>query len=212
MKKEKTIERLKKVNFRKKKLTKKNILSISVIVGVVVIPLLYSYFYLGAFWDPYSRLETLPVAVVNLDEGATISDENRNLGQEICTELSSNDSLKFVFTDEADAKEGTLGNDYYATITIPKDFSQNIASASTTDKKTAIITYSPNEKRNYLASQILSRAVLEIEETVRSSVDSEITQQLVDILNQVPDQMSELQDGLSSFLMVKILYMKVLKN
>ncbi|NTV79681.1 MAG: DUF3533 domain-containing protein, partial [Clostridiales bacterium] len=197
MKEEKTMEKLRKVKFGKRKLSKKHILCISVIVGVVVIPLLYSYFYLGAFWDPYSRLETLPVAVVNLDEGALINEENRNLGQEICEELADNDSLNFILTDEADAKAGTEGEKYYATITIPKEFSSNIASASTTDKQTAIITYSPNEKRNYLASQILSRAVLEIEKTVRSNVDSEITQQLVDQLNEIPAQMSELQDGLT---------------
>ena len=197
MERESTKEKLKKVNFKKSKLNKKNALRVSVVVGVIVIPLLYSYFYLGAFWDPYSRLETLPVAVVNNDEGAVINDEERNLGQEICDQLADDGTLKFVFTDEKDATDGTNGDDYYAMITIPENFSADIASAGTTDKKTATITYSPNEKRNYLASQILSRAVLEIEESVRSSVDSEITQQLVDKLNAVPDQMTELQDGLT---------------
>jgi putative membrane protein len=37
----------------------------ALIIGVIVIPLFYSYFYLGAFWDPYSTLDDLPVAVVN---------------------------------------------------------------------------------------------------------------------------------------------------
>ena len=42
------------------------------IAAVTVVPMLYSYLYLDAFWDPYSRLEKLPVAVVNQDLG----DEN----------------------------------------------------------------------------------------------------------------------------------------
>ncbi len=180
----------------KNKRLKKVIIGSAVIVAIVIIPLLYSYLYLGAFWDPYSRLESLPVAVVNEDQGAVINKEERNMGQEMCDRLADEADLKFVFTDEATAKAGTEGSDYYAMIVIPKDFSSDIASAGTTDKHTATIQFSANEKRNYLASQILSRAVLEIEESVRDKVNSEIISQLADNMNEVPDQMTELQDGL----------------
>jgi len=179
------------------KLTKRQFKCICVIIGVIILPLLYSYFYLGAFWDPYSRLETLPVAVVNNDKGATINEIERNIGQEMCDKLREDGTLKFVFTDESDAKAGTEGKEYYAMIVIPSDFSTDIASASTTDKHTASITYSPNEKRNYLASQILGKAVLQIEVSVRESVNKEIVQQLADKLNSVPDQMATLQDGMA---------------
>ena len=166
-----------------------------VIIGVIIIPLLYSYFYLGAFWDPYSRLEKLPVAVVNNDNGAKINDEDRNLGEEVCKKLKDDGSLKFDFTDEATAKKGTSEDEYYAMIVIPEGFSKDIASSATTDKKTATITFSSNQKRNYLASQILNSAVTKIEESVRSSVNKEITQQLADQLKQIPDQLAEVQDG-----------------
>jgi len=181
----------------KKKLSTNNIKGMIVILGVIIIPLLYSYFYLGAFWDPYSRLETLPVAVVNNDQGATINDEDHNIGEVMCKKLEKDGTLKFIFTDEEDAKTGTKGEKYYAMIVIPQNFSSNIASASSANKQTATIVYSPNEKRNYLASQILSRAVLEIEETTRSSVNKEIVEELTNKLKSVPDQMSELQDGLN---------------
>lgn len=181
----------------KKFITKRRIFCLAVVVAVVIVPLLYSYFYLGAFWDPYSKLDKLPVAVVNEDEGATINGTDRNLGEEMCDQLKEDASLKFVFTDAEDAKSGTEGDEYYATITIPENFSENIASASTEDKQTATITYAPNEKRNFLASQILNRAVLEIEEETRSTVDQEIVQQLADNIKEVPDQLTELQDGLN---------------
>jgi putative membrane protein len=176
---------------------KKIMIGTAVIAAIVIIPLLYSYLYLGAFWDPYSRLETLPVAVVNNDQGAVINGEQRNVGQEMCDKLEDEADLKFIFTDEATAKAGTEGSDYYAMVVIPEDFSSSIASASTTDKHTATIQFSANEKRNYLASQILSRAVLQIEETVRDDVNSEIVAHLADTIKEVPDQMTELQDGLN---------------
>jgi len=181
----------------KNKLTKRQFKCICVVIGVIILPLLYSYFYLGAFWDPYSRLETLPIAVVNNDKGATINEVERNIGKEMCDKLKEDGTLKFVFTNESDAKSGTEGKEYYAMIVIPSDFSADVASAATTDKQTASIIFSPNEKRNYLASQILGKAVLQIEVSIRESVNKEIVQQLADKLNSVPDQMSKLQDGMA---------------
>ena len=181
---------------KKIKIKRKHLLQLGVIMGVVILPLLYSYFYLGAFWDPYSRLEELPVAIVNQDTGAVIQNENRNLGNEVAEQLIEDGSLKFILTDETNALEGTEGDQYYAMILIPEDFSASVASANTTEKRTATITYSANEKRNYLASQILSRAVVEIEESVRGNIASEITNQLAEQLLQLPDSLNELEEGI----------------
>ena len=180
----------------KNKSLQKRIIQIVVIIAILIIPLLYSYFYLGAFWDPYSRLETLPVAVVNLDQGAMIDEEERNVGQELCDNLEEEDALKFIFTDEQDAKAGTMDDAYYAMIVIPENFSKSIASASTDEKVNATITFSPNQKKNFLASQILSKAMTEVEETLRGNVNGEIVQQLADNIEAVPDQMVELSDGI----------------
>lgn len=170
----------------------------AVIIGVLVIPLLYSYFYLEAFWDPYARLDSVPVAVVNLDKGATINGKTRNVGEEICDNLKEDGSLKFDFTDADTAKDGVLNQKYYASITIPADFSSNISTASeNTEKLHSKIIYSANQKKNYLAAQILENAMPTIKDTVNSSIDKEIIQTLSDKLNSVPDQMGELQDGLN---------------
>ena len=186
---------LSKLPFKNFKMSKRMVGCFAVIVGVIVIPLMYSYFYLGAFWDPYSTLEMLPVAVVNNDLGATIDGEERNLGNDVCEKLKEDGSLKFVFTDYEEAKEGTAGDEYYAMIEIPEDFSKNISSANSKSKEPATIIYSPNQKRNYLASQILNSAITKIEESTRASINSEITQQLVDKFNEVPGQMEKLNDG-----------------
>ena len=170
----------------------------AVIIGVLVIPLLYSYFYLEAFWDPYARLDSVPIAVVNLDKGATINDKTRNVGEEICDNLKEDGSLKFDFTDADTARDGVLNQKYYASITIPADFSSNISTASeNTEKLHSKIIYSANQKKNYLAAQILENAMPTIKDTVNSSIDKEIIQTLSDKLNSVPDQMGELQDGLN---------------
>ena len=182
----------------KKSTYKKRVVPCLILLGVIIIPLLYSYFYLGAFWDPYSRLDKVPVAVVNEDTGATINDKSRNRGDEMCDKLKEDASLKFSFINDEKAEKGLKENDYYAIIKIPADFSSQIASASETTKQTAIITYSSNEKRNYLATQILNNAVAKIEKSVRSTVDDEIVSTLSDQLTSVPDQLQTLSDGLTT--------------
>lgn len=168
-----------------------------IILGVIIIPLLYSYFYLGAFWDPYSKLDEVPVAIVNEDQGAVIHDTSRNLGNELCERLKDDGSLAFTFTDANTAKEGLEATSYYAVITIPADFSTRIASSSTTEKQVATITYRSNEKRNYLAAQILKSAVTTVEESLRSSINEEIVTTLTDALIEIPEQLATLSDGLS---------------
>lgn len=168
-----------------------------IILGVIVIPLLYSYFYLGAFWDPYNRLETVPVAVVNEDQGAEINGQNRNLGKEAVDKIVDDGTMKFTVTDKDDAESGVNGNKYYAVIRFPSDFSSKIASANEVDKQVATVTYSANMKHNYICSQIMKNAVLTIEESSRDSVNKEITGTLTDKLNEVPDKLGELNNGLN---------------
>lgn len=167
------------------------------ILGVVIIPLFYSYFYLDAFWDPYNKLNAIPVAVVNNDTGATINGKFRNLGDQMVNTLKNEKSLKWVFTNENDAKAGLeTGKKYYSVITIPNDFSKKFATVDSTNKEQATITYSSNQKRNYIANQILRNAMTQLEEKMRARVTEEVTGQLTDKLNQVPTQLGKLDDGL----------------
>ncbi|MCX7843734.1 MAG: YhgE/Pip domain-containing protein, partial [Clostridia bacterium] len=80
---------------------------------------------------------------------------------------------------------------------IPADFSSSIASASTANKKIAEITFTSNEKRNYLAAQILKNAVDQIELSLRGKVNSEIVAELCDKLKSTPEQVSGIADGLN---------------
>lgn len=179
--------------------TKKStiIIRIAVIIGVVVIPLLYSYFYLHSFWDPYADLQDVPVAVVNMDKGAEMNGKSRNVGDEVCKSLKENGTFKFVFTDKADAEKGVLGSEYYAEILIPSDFSSNVSTASKdTEKLQSTIKYYANQKKNYIASQIIGYAVPQIKEAVNASIDSEIVNTLSDKISSVPSQLTTLQSGL----------------
>ena len=40
------------------------------LVAILFVPVLYSGMFLWAFWDPYNKMDKLPVAVINMDKGS----------------------------------------------------------------------------------------------------------------------------------------------
>jgi putative membrane protein len=169
---------------------------IAVIFAVIIIPLVYSFFYLDAFWDPYSKLDKLPIAVVNQDTGATINGETRNLGTEITDRIKTDKNLKWVVTSDSDAKDGVENRRYYASIYIPSDFSKNISTAGESQKSQGTIMYNVNEKRNYLASQVLSRVTLEFKDEISKDISKEIVGTLLDQIEDIPNDLKTLDNGL----------------
>lgn len=177
---------------------KKLIKNLVIIFGIIIIPLIYSLFYLKAFWDPYGNLDKLPVAIVDKDNGAQINSINRNIGKELENTMNDNKTLKYNFVSEKEANNGLTSGKYYAVIVIPEDFSKDIASSSTSNKIQADLIYTPNEKTNYLASQILNKAMLQLSDSVKSNVDEQIVNSLTTNLQSVPNKLTDINNGITT--------------
>ena len=160
-----------------------------IIAAVLIIPFMYSFFYLKAYWNPYGEgnIDNLPVAIVNEDKGSK--------GEELVKEIKDSKKLKLSVVDSTKAEDGLYNKDYYAIINIPEDFTESMESASTTNKKHATITYSPNQKSNYLASQIINNVVNVVEKNLDNKVNSEIVGTLSDTVKEVPDKLENISDG-----------------
>ena len=171
---------------------KQNRKKIIIILGIIILPLIYSLFYLGAFWDPYGSLDNLPIALVNEDD----CKGDDCLGSELVDTLKDKDVFKFEVVDSKTANSGLVDKDYYAVITIPSDFTSSLNNAASKDRKQTVISYSPNTKTNYLASQILSRAILEVETELQSQVSEKIVKELTDNLQSVPGQTAQISSAL----------------
>lgn len=169
---------------------------IAIVAAVIIIPLVYSYMYLYAFWDPYSRLDKLPVAIVSEDQGAEINGTYKNVGNEIIDELKSNTDVKWVFVSKDEAESGVSGTEFYGSVTIPKDFSKAIATADKPEKVKGLVIYKINEKRNFLAGQVMNRVAVELEMKISKSISEEIVKAMTDEVRKLPDKLTELNDGL----------------
>ena len=160
-----------------------------VISAVLLVPFMYSFFYLKAYWNPYGKgnIDNLPVAVVNKDSG--------DKGKELIDNIKESKKLKLSIVSNDEATDGLNDGKYYAIISIPKDFTSSMNSASSTNKRHATITYSPNQKSNYLSSQIINTVVLTVEKNLDNTVNSKIVENLSDKLKAVPTQLNTISTG-----------------
>lgn len=160
-----------------------------VIIAVLLVPFMYSFFYLKAYWNPYGKgnIDNLPVAVVNKDSG--------DKGKELIDNIKESKKLKLSVVSNDEATDGLNDGKYYAIISIPKDFTSSMNSASSINKRHATITYSPNQKSNYLSSQIINTVVLTVEKNLDNTVNSKIVENLSDKLKAVPTQLNTISTG-----------------
>lgn len=160
-----------------------------IIAAVLIIPFMYSFFYLKAYWNPYGEgnIDNIPVAIVNNDEGDN--------GEKVITNIKNSKKLKISTVSDEKASDGLYNKKYYAVITIPKDFSESMESASTTNKKHATITYAPNQKSNYLASQIINNVVSAVEKNLDNTVNSTIVDSLASTIKDVPSKLETISNG-----------------
>ena len=126
-----------------------NPVAIVITLGVALIPSLYAWFNIVANWDPYENTSTVPVAVVNEDEGAEVAGLGPiNAGDMIVGELKENGQLGWTFVGEREALDGVRAADYYAAFVIPPDFTASLADMLDGDVRKGDIAYYVNEKAN----------------------------------------------------------------
>lgn len=165
------------------------------VVAIIIVPLLYSLLYLAAFWDPYSKLESLPVAIVNMDSGATQDGKEVNFGNDIVDNLKENSKLGWRFVSFKDAEAGVKGDKYYGMFVIPENFSKNALSAKDGKPQKPEILFQENEKRNFLAAQINGKVTLELQKEISKNISDEYVKVTFDSLYEVKDGMQKAADG-----------------
>ena len=128
------------------------------LVALLVLPLLYGALYLWSFWDPYGRLDKIPVALVNADKGATADGKKITAGDDITKGLHDSKTFDWQEVSAAEARKGVEDGSYYLSLTLPSDFSERIASSSGNTPETGALQVRTNDANNYIVGQI-SRTV-----------------------------------------------------
>ncbi|MER7177748.1 YhgE/Pip domain-containing protein [Streptomyces mesophilus] len=146
------------------------------LVSLLLLPLLYGALYLWSFWDPYGRLDKIPVALVNDDKGASADGKKIAAGDGIAEGLRDSSTFDWHEVDAAQARAGVEDGTYYLSLTVPEDFSRRIASSAGGSPETGALQVRTNDANNYIVGQ-LSRTVFS---EVRSAASSKASRTFLD--------------------------------
>ncbi|HEY3683019.1 MAG TPA: YhgE/Pip domain-containing protein [Streptosporangiaceae bacterium] len=139
-------------------------LTVAALVALALLPLLYAGLYLWSFWDPYGRLDRLPVALVVQDQGAKIDGKQTNAGRELADQLQKRGDFQWHRVDAAAADTGVAGGTYYMSLTIPRDFSARIAKPQDQNAELdpALLRVHLNDSNGYVTSVIADTAFAQV--------------------------------------------------
>ncbi|TDL89929.1 YhgE/Pip domain-containing protein [Vibrio vulnificus] len=163
----------------------KNFFVCIVVVFLMFIPSIYAWFNIVASWDPYANTEGILVGVANNDKGAELNGEAVNIGKEVIEGLKENKDLGWRFTSEKEAISKVEKGDYYASIIIPENFSEHIATIMTDDPKKAEIDYYVNEKINSIAPKITAAGANSIVDNVSKTFIKTASGSILAIFNEL---------------------------
>ncbi|HFU6610450.1 YhgE/Pip domain-containing protein [Bacillus cereus group sp. TH43LC] len=180
--------------------------AIVIVVGLMILPSLYAWFNIKASWDPYGNTKDVPIAVSNQDAGSNLRGKDINIGDEIVDSLKKNKNLGWKFVDEKQAIYGVERGDYYASITIPKDFSEKIATVLDENPQKPELDYYVNEKVNAIAPKITAKGASGITEEISKNFVKTANGEIFKIFN---DLGIDLETNLPSIEKVKDLVFKL---
>lgn len=124
------------------------------ICGVVLISILFGTLYITAFWDPIGKMQDLPVAIINLDQGVEQDGEWKNYGDTIATEMADNKDVKWVEETQAILDGGLENSEYFLACIIPENFSQHVISAQDGEPVQAELAFFANARKNFFLTSI----------------------------------------------------------
>lgn len=172
-----------------------------IIVGLLFIPALYAWINIIASWDPYGNTKGLLVAIVNNDKGAQFQNIKINVGSEVVNKLKNNESIGWTFVSQSEAESGVKYGKYYASITIPEDFSNSLLSvAANGEPKKAKLIYSVNEKINAIAPKITKSGLTSLQSEITSSFTEEVSNTILSYVNAYGVALEELKPQIQSIM------------
>jgi len=173
------------------------------VVVLLFIPLIYGALYLWAFWAPDTHMDALPIALVNEDVPVAMSDGTTlAAGTHVVDELLDGGDLGWEVVEAADAASGVSDGKYTFAVTIPADFSTDLASVETSDPTSGRIEVSYNDTNSFLATTLGQHAMIQVRDAVAATTTQTTANTmlvgistLADGIRSASDVATQLNDG-----------------
>ncbi|WP_165626078.1 YhgE/Pip domain-containing protein [Streptococcus equi] len=173
----------------------KNRKVIVTMIGVALVPALYNLSFLGSMWDPYGRVDQLPVAVVNQDKPAYLNNKRLTIGNDMVDNMSKNKELDYHFVAADTAQKGLEKGRYYMTITLPKDLSQKATTLLDQQPEKLIVSYQTSKGHSFIASKMGESAMNHLREAVSKNIRKTYITSVFKSMHQLQSGLKEASDG-----------------
>lgn len=159
--------------------------SIVVVLALIVLPSLYTWFNVVGFWNPYGNTGNLRVCVVNEDAGSSSDLTGAiNLGDMVVEQLHDNDQLGWDFVDYNTAMEAVKSGHAYAAFVLPRDFSADLLTLLSGDFQQPQLEYYVNEKMNPVSPKITDTGANTLDTTINSTFVATVAKTVTDALGE----------------------------
>lgn len=155
-----------------------------VVVALLFLPSIYTWYNVVGFWNPYDNTSHLRVDVVNEDAGGT-SDLTGTLcvGDTIVEQLHENDQLDWTFSDYDSAMSALESGESYAVFVIPQDFTEDLLSLTTGNFEQPNLQYYVNEKLGPVSPKITDTGATTLDETINSTFVATVSDAAVETID-----------------------------
>ena len=162
---------------------------------ILLIPMLYGCIYLAGNWDPYGRLDQVPVAIVNHDVPTTVKGKEVAAGRDFVDSLHRTATFDFDDASAADAERGLERGDFYLVITVPETFSRDLVSAQDLDPRRAGIELRRNDANGFVIGTITNSAQNSIARAIDETAVRSYFEAVFANLDTIRDGMLKAADG-----------------
>ena len=169
--------------------------AIVVVLALLVLPSLYTWYNVLGFWDPYNNTGNMRVAVVNQDKGGSHElTGDLDVGALIIDALHENDQLNWQFADYDTAMADLEAGRDYAVFVIPENFTENLLTLLSGDFQQPNIQYYVNMKTGPVSPKITDAGSTTLEETINSTFVKTVSDIVVEAITQA---LGESQEAIS---------------
>lgn len=175
-----------------------------VVLALALVPTIYAGLLIWSNIDSTNTLDSVPAAVVNLDQPVDVVDANGAkqpvaLGRYVAGQLTSSEAsnnLHWKLADADTAQAGLEDGTYYAVLTIPQGFSKAATSTGAPETaQAASMRLETNDATSYLAGNIASAVSTKMTTATASGLTKTYLDRIYLGFNSMHTRMLEAADG-----------------
>jgi putative membrane protein len=166
------------------------------VLAISVVPAIYALIYLSSVWDPNTKTNAMPVAIVNLDQGIHYQGRAVNVGADLSTGLVQSATFGFrTVVDAQNAREQVMMGTLAFAIVIPPDFSANaVPGLRAGDGQVTVIL---SEGNNYAAAGFARRFATELGHQVNEQLNEKRWEQVLLTADGSGKSLEKLKSGMA---------------